>query len=71
MGYSLGANLLVKYLGEEGTKGYHPLAGAVSVSNPWNFENNNIGGGTAKGIVGTILSKVYSMALTIGIKVLR
>ena len=71
MGYSLGANLLVKYLGEEGANGYHPLAGAVSVSNPWNFEKNIIGGGMAKGIVETILSKVYSFALTIGIKVIR
>ncbi|CAN0170596.1 unnamed protein product, partial [Scytosiphon promiscuus] len=36
VGYSLGASLLVKYLGEEGRNGHRPLAGAVSVSNPWN-----------------------------------
>jgi len=34
-GYSLGSNLLVKYLGEEGDK--TPLLGAVSCSNPYNF----------------------------------
>lgn len=69
VGFSLGASLLVKYLGEEGAKGYRPLVGAVSVSNPWDVENNTIGGGTAKGIVGAVLSKFYSIALTIGIKV--
>lgn len=69
MGYSLGANLLVKYLGEEGKHGYHPLAGAVAVSNPWNFENNSVGGGTPKGFVETLLGKFYSLALTVGLKV--
>jgi len=35
VGFSLGANLLTKYLGEEGDKCF--LAGACTVSNPWNF----------------------------------
>ena len=69
IGYSLGANLLVKYLGEEGRNGYRPLAGAVSVSNPWNFENNTVGSGKAKSFVATAMGKVYSLALTTGLKV--
>lgn len=69
VGYSLGANLLVKYLGEEGKLGYRPLAGAVAVSNPWNFEKNTVAGGEAGGIIGTILGKFYSLALTIGLRV--
>eukprot|EP00903_Cladosiphon_okamuranus_P020035 g18403.t1 len=69
IGYSLGANLLVKYLGEEGRHGYRPLAGAVSVSNPWNFENNTVGGGEAKGLVAAAMGKIYSLALTIGLRV--
>ena len=71
VGYSLGANLLVKYLGEEGKLGYRPLAGAVAVSNPWNFEKNTVAGGEAGGIIGTILGKFYSLALTIGLRVRR
>lgn len=35
IGFSLGANLLTKYLGEEGENTF--LAGAAAVSNPWNF----------------------------------
>ena len=35
MGFSLGANILTKYLGEEGEKCY--LKGISCVSNPWNF----------------------------------
>ena len=71
VGYSLGANLLVKYLGEEGKRGYRPLAGAVAVSNPWNFEKNTVAGGKAEGIVGFVLGKFYSLALTIGLRVRR
>lgn len=71
VGYSLGANLLVKYLGEEGKHGYRPLAGAVAVSNPWNFEKNTVAGGKAAGIVGIVLGKFYSLALTIGLRVRR
>jgi len=36
IGYSLGANILVKYLGEEGEE--TPLNGAVSISNPLDFK---------------------------------
>ena len=36
MGFSLGANILTKYLGEEGERS--PLAGACVVSNPFNFQ---------------------------------
>jgi len=39
VGYSLGANILVKYLGEEGDK--TPLVGAISVSNPFNFNKSS------------------------------
>ncbi|KAI8333037.1 Alpha/Beta hydrolase protein [Chlamydoabsidia padenii] len=35
IGFSLGANILVKYLGEEGDK--TPLTAAISVANPFNF----------------------------------
>jgi len=35
IGFSLGANILVKYLGEEGTES--PIAVAVSVGNPWDL----------------------------------
>jgi len=38
VGYSLGANILVKWLGERGdAPGW--LAGAISVSNPWNLKD--------------------------------
>lgn len=69
IGYSLGANLLVKYLGEEGRNGFRPLAGAVSVSNPWNFEDNTMASGRAKGLVAAVMGKVYSWALATGVKV--
>mmetsp|Transcript_11764 Transcript_11764/g.15349 ORF Transcript_11764/g.15349 Transcript_11764/m.15349 type:complete len:593 (-) Transcript_11764:206-1984(-) len=35
VGFSLGANILVKYLGEEGERA--PLVAAASVGNPWDF----------------------------------
>jgi predicted alpha/beta-fold hydrolase len=35
IGYSLGSNVLLKYLGEEGEK--TPVSAAVSISNPYNF----------------------------------
>lgn len=70
VGFSLGANLLVKYLGEEGRHGGRPLAGAVAVSNPWNFENNHLSGvRRPKSVVERIMSKFYSLALTAGLKV--
>jgi len=37
VGFSMGANVLVKYLGEEGAQS--PLRAAVSVSNPFNIKN--------------------------------
>ncbi|CAM9277406.1 unnamed protein product, partial [Chrysoparadoxa australica] len=73
-GYSLGANLLVKYLGEEGAHGSTPLAAAVSVSNPWDFARNPIGAihappGTPRlSIWESLVSKVYGFALTTGLK---
>lgn len=56
-GFSLGANLLVKYLGEEGAAA--PLAGAAAVSSPWNFSKN---GSVTHGTTLTALG--YSLALT-------
>ncbi|KAI8098535.1 Alpha/Beta hydrolase protein [Halteromyces radiatus] len=38
IGFSLGANILVKYLGEEGDK--VPLTAAISVANPFDFVNS-------------------------------
>uniref|UniRef100_A0A0G4I441 AB hydrolase-1 domain-containing protein n=1 Tax=Chromera velia CCMP2878 TaxID=1169474 RepID=A0A0G4I441_9ALVE len=39
VGFSLGANLLVKYLGEEGEEAVGNVTAAISAGNPWNFEN--------------------------------
>jgi len=39
VGYSLGSNILVKYLGEEGDE--TPIRGAVSVANPFNLIESN------------------------------
>ncbi|CAB1110822.1 unnamed protein product [Ectocarpus sp. CCAP 1310/34] len=61
--------ITVKYLGEEGRNGLRPLAGAVSVSNPWNFEDNTMAGGRAKGLVAAVMGKVYSLALATGVKI--
>jgi len=56
-GFSLGANLLVKYLGQE--KENTPVLGAVSVSNPWDLaKNTEVCMGT------TLEGKIYSLALT-------
>lgn len=41
VGFSLGANLLTKYLGEEGDKCF--LVGASAVSNPWDFKKCYVG----------------------------
>ncbi len=35
VGFSLGANILAKYLGEEGSRA--KVDGAVLLSNPWDF----------------------------------
>ena len=37
VGFSLGANIMVKYLGEEGPKAVGKISGAVAISNPWAF----------------------------------
>lgn len=37
VGFSLGANIMVKYLGEEGPKALGKISGAVAISNPWAF----------------------------------
>ena len=36
VGFSLGANLLTKYLGEEGDKAF--IKGAVAIGNPWDLD---------------------------------
>ncbi|KAI9314943.1 Alpha/Beta hydrolase protein [Dichotomocladium elegans] len=41
IGYSLGSNILVKYLGEEGEK--TPFKAAVSVANPFDFLGSSLG----------------------------
>jgi len=53
-GYSLGANILTRYLGEEGSSA--PLAAAVSLCNPFNLEvaNANLASG---------VRHVYNLAL--------
>jgi hypothetical protein len=38
VGFSLGANIMVKYLGEEGPRAIGKVAGAVSISNPFAFQ---------------------------------
>ncbi len=40
IGFSLGANILANYLGEEGTAS--PFISACSISNPWNLEVSNL-----------------------------
>ncbi|KAF7721357.1 hypothetical protein EC973_004838 [Apophysomyces ossiformis] len=40
IGFSLGSNILVKYLGEEGDK--TPLCAAISVANPFDFERSSV-----------------------------
>lgn len=37
VGFSLGANIMVKYLGEEGPRAVGRIFGAVAISNPWAF----------------------------------
>ncbi|CAM9223846.1 unnamed protein product [Discosporangium mesarthrocarpum] len=71
VGYSLGANLLVKYLGEEGAHGGAPLSGAVAVSNPWCFEENTVSLGPksqGQGLPARLMGALYSTALATGIK---
>ncbi|KAJ3359149.1 hypothetical protein GGF32_009596 [Allomyces javanicus] len=60
IGFSLGSNILVKYLGEEGKKA--PFVGAVSVCNPFDFVMSN------KRLLQTRLHRVYSRALASNLK---
>ncbi|KAG0171069.1 hypothetical protein DFQ28_010557 [Apophysomyces sp. BC1034] len=61
IGFSLGSNILVKYLGEEGDK--TPLCGAISVANPFDFERSSLI------IDGTYWNrKVYSATLANNLK---
>ena len=48
-GYSMGANLLLKYLGEDKNT---TLTAAVSISNPFDFRK-------ASGMLSKILSNIY------------
>ncbi|ORZ35483.1 Alpha/Beta hydrolase protein [Catenaria anguillulae PL171] len=60
VGYSLGSNVLVKYLGEEGDKAV--FKAAVSVCNPFDFL------ASAEEIMSTPLKRVYSRALANNLK---
>ncbi|KAG9297870.1 hypothetical protein G9A89_000209 [Geosiphon pyriformis] len=60
-GFSLGANILVKYLGEEGTK--TPLIGAISVGNPFDLLGTNLA--MERSLVGR---KIYSTSLALNLK---
>eukprot|EP00611_Tribonema_gayanum_P023700 TRINITY_DN5047_c0_g2_i1.p3 TRINITY_DN5047_c0_g2~~TRINITY_DN5047_c0_g2_i1.p3 ORF type:complete len:276 (+),score=67.55 TRINITY_DN5047_c0_g2_i1:2683-3510(+) len=69
--YSLGANLLVKYLGEEGRHGCAPLAAAVVVSNPWTLEATHVSGEQAAphhGPLDWIVGRAYGLLLTLGLR---
>ncbi|VVA34127.1 PREDICTED: embryogenesis-associated [Prunus dulcis] len=57
--YVLGANILVKYLGEDGDNA--PVSGAAAISNPWDFLIGDIF------IRRTLLQKFYDKALTLGL----
>lgn len=61
VGFSLGANILTNYVGEEGAE--CPLKGAIAVSNPFNLEVSN------KGLQRTLLGKqVYSRVMGTNMK---
>ncbi|KAI9178903.1 hypothetical protein H9P43_005565 [Blastocladiella emersonii ATCC 22665] len=60
IGFSLGSNVLVKYLGEEGENA--PFAAAASVCNPFDFLLS------AEEILSTPISRVYSKALAENLK---
>ncbi|CAM9146847.1 unnamed protein product [Phaeothamnion confervicola] len=65
VGFSLGANLLVKYLGEEGSHGGAPVAAAAAVSCPWNIHENPLG---HHGLGGSWVTWIYSIFLTLGLQ---
>ncbi|CAA0265804.1 unnamed protein product [Arabidopsis thaliana] len=60
IGTSIGANVLVKYLGEEGEK--TPLRGAVAICSPWDLLIGD------RFICRTLKQKLYDKALTIGLQ---
>ncbi|TQD94904.1 hypothetical protein C1H46_019450, partial [Malus baccata] len=60
VGTSIGANVLVKYLGEDGDK--TPAAGAVAVCSPWDLLLGD------RFIGRRLLQKFYDKALTIGLQ---
>ncbi|XP_073305685.1 embryogenesis-associated protein EMB8-like isoform X2 [Primulina huaijiensis] len=60
VGTSIGANILVKYLGEDGEN--VPVAGAVAVCSPWDLL---IG---SRFICRRLVQKLYDRALTIGLQ---
>ncbi|XP_050214365.1 embryogenesis-associated protein EMB8 isoform X2 [Mercurialis annua] len=60
VGTSIGANLLVKYLGEEGERTH--IAGAVAICNPWDLLIGD------RFIARKPLQKLYDRALTIGLQ---
>ncbi|KAM1030401.1 hypothetical protein TB1_033615 [Malus domestica] len=60
VGTSIGANILVKYLGEDGEK--TPAAGAVAICSPWDLLIGD------RFIGRRLLQKIYDKALTIGLQ---
>ncbi|KAK4191645.1 Alpha/Beta hydrolase protein [Podospora australis] len=61
VGFSLGANIITNYVGEEGVN--CPLKGAIAVSNPFNLEVSN------KGLQRTFLGKeIYSRVMGTNMK---
>lgn len=60
VGTSIGANILVKYLGEEGEK--TPVAGAASICSPWDLVVCD------RFISRKLVQRLYDRALTIGLK---
>ncbi|KAG7599214.1 Alpha/Beta hydrolase fold [Arabidopsis suecica] len=60
IGTSIGANVLVKYLGEEGER--TPLRGAVAICSPWDLLIGD------RFICRTLKQKLYDKALTIGLQ---
>ncbi|XP_044511681.1 embryogenesis-associated protein EMB8-like [Mangifera indica] len=60
VGTSIGANILVKYLGEDGER--TPLAGAVAICSPWDLLIGD------RFICRRLLQKLYDRALAIGLQ---
>ncbi|XP_042419443.1 embryogenesis-associated protein EMB8-like isoform X1 [Zingiber officinale] len=60
VGTSIGANILVKYLGEEGEN--TPLAGATSICSPWDLVVGD------RFISRKLVQRLYDKALAIGLK---